>query len=69
MPTTPAISPILELEPALQDAWRRRDRVAATEIKARLGRLWEQRRAELAELSKRTPSRWDGVAISVRRQA
>jgi hypothetical protein len=69
MPTTPAISPILELEPALQDAWRRRDRIAAADLRARLATLWAQRREELAALSKRTPSRWDAMPCSVRRQA
>jgi hypothetical protein len=69
MPTTPALSTILEAETALQAAWLRKDHTAAADLKVRLARLWEQRRAELAELSKRTPSRWDAMPFSVRRQA
>jgi hypothetical protein len=69
MPTTPALPAILEAELALQAAWTRKDRIAAADLRERLARLWAQRRAELAALSKRTPSRWDGVAISVRRGA
>jgi hypothetical protein len=68
MPSTPALPVILEAENALQAAWLRKDHAAA-DLKARLATLWMQRREELAELSKRTPSRWDGVAISVRRGA
>jgi hypothetical protein len=69
MPTTPALTTILELEEQLQAAWRTGDRAGAADIRARPAKLWERRRAELAELSKRTPSRWDGMTFSVRRGA
>jgi hypothetical protein len=69
MPTTPALPAILEAELALQAAWLRKDRVAAADLRERLARLWAQRRAELAALAKRTPSRWDAMPFSIRRGA
>jgi fatty acid desaturase len=69
MPTTPALPAILESELALQAAWTRKDRIAAADLRARLATLWAQRRTELAALSKRTPSGWDAMPFSVRRQA
>jgi hypothetical protein len=69
MPSTPALPAILADEDALQSAWLRKDRIAAADLKARLTGLWAQRRTELAALSKRTPSGWDAMPFSVRRQA
>lgn len=68
MPATPALGAILDLEDRLQSAWQRGDRAGATEIRAKLTRLWAQRRTELAALGKRTSSHWDAMPCSVRRQ-
>jgi hypothetical protein len=64
---TPTLTAINAAEEKLQEAWRRKDRAGATELRAQLAKLWTQRRDELAEANRRRPSIWDDMPFSVRR--
>jgi hypothetical protein len=67
MPETPTLAAICAAEDALREAWRRKDRATALELRADLARLWPRRRVELARYYAGLTDPWDDMPFSVRR--